>query len=178
MVGFSRQTSRPAHHGNASKLAKIGRNDALSCNRWMFQIKLHVTWNKQIQPPVVVVITPSRSCRPSPQCHTGLLGDVGESAVVVVVIQAVLAVVCDVDVRPAVIIVVPHGHAKSPAFVRGTRLFGDIAKSAVMVIMEKHGSRRRFLPFQCRHRGTIQEINVKPSVVVIVEQRRARTDSF
>src|SRR5882762_5766827 len=39
MVGLSRQTARPAHHGNASKLAKIGRNDALSCDRWMIKIK-------------------------------------------------------------------------------------------------------------------------------------------
>src|SRR5882762_4565955 len=178
MVGLSRQTSRPAHHCNAAKLAKIGRNYPLSCDRWMIKIKLHVSWNKQIEPPVVVIITPRRSCRPSPQCHPSLLGDVGKSAVVVVVIQPVLAVVCDVDVRPAVIIVVPHGHAKSPAFVRDARLFGDIGKSAVMVIVEQHGSRRSLLPFQCRHRGTIQEINIEPAVVVIVEQRHTRTNSF
>src|SRR2546423_9007108 len=90
MVALSRQTSRPTHHGNASKLAKSRRKEALSCDRWMFQIKLQVTWNKQIEQPVVVIITPGRSGRPSLQCYPGLLGDVGESAVVVVVIQAVL----------------------------------------------------------------------------------------
>src|SRR5712691_10661691 len=124
MVGLSRQTARPAHHGNASKLTKIGRNNALSCDLWMFKIKLHVTWNKQIQPPVVVIITPSKSGRPSPQCHTSFLADVGESAVVVVMIKAVLAIVCIADVRPAIIIVVPHGHAKSLTLVRNARHFG------------------------------------------------------
>src|SRR6266480_7756799 len=136
MVAFSRQTSRPTHHGNASKLAKIRRKEALSCDRWMFQIKLQVTWNKQIEQPVVVIITPGRSGRPSLQCYPGLLGDVGESAVVVVVIQAVLAVVGDVDVRPTIVIVVPHGHTKAPTLVRNTGLFGGLAKSAVMVVVE------------------------------------------
>src|SRR2546430_8106745 len=136
MVGLSRQTSRPTHNGNASKLAKIRRKEALSCDRWMFQIKLQVTWNKQIEQPIVVIITPGRSGRPSPQCYPGLLGDVGESAVVVVVIQAVLAVVGDVDVRPIIVIIVRHGHTKSPTLVRNAGLFGDLAKSAVMVVVE------------------------------------------
>src|SRR2546430_15688614 len=117
MVGLSRQTSRPTHHGNASKLAKIRRKEALSCDRWMFQIKLQVTWNKQIEQPVVVIITPGRSGRPSLQCYPGLLGDVGESAVVVVVIQAVSAVGGGADDRATRAVVVPHGRAQPPTFV-------------------------------------------------------------
>src|SRR5256885_17019495 len=114
MVGLSRQTSRPTHHGNASKLAKIRRKEALSCDRWMFQIKLQVTWNKQIEQPVVVIITPGRSGRPSLQCYPGLLGDVGESAVVVVVLQAVPAVDGQPNVVALPLVAVSPTTATSP----------------------------------------------------------------
>jgi len=48
-------------------------------------------------------------------------------SVVVVVIQAVLAIV-----------VVTDGYAKSPTLVGNTRFDGNVGKSAIVIIMQKH----------------------------------------
>src|SRR5260370_24715206 len=49
MVGLSRQTSWSAHHRNPSKLAKIGGNDALSRDRRIVHVELHINHPKQTQ---------------------------------------------------------------------------------------------------------------------------------
>src|SRR5437867_12075527 len=140
MVGFSQQSSGPAHHGNASKLAKIGGNNALSRDRWVVNIKFHVTWNKQIEQSVVVIIAPRWSSGPAPQWHTGLLGDIGKSTVVVVVIQAVFAIVRHVNIWPAAIIVIANGHAESATFVCHARFFRAITTCPVVLVAQTHGS--------------------------------------
>src|SRR5438094_10223097 len=98
MVGFSRQSSGPAHHGNASKLAKIGGDNALSRDRWVVNIKFHVTWNKQIEQSVVVIIAPRWSSGPAPPCHTGLLGHIVKSTVMIFVIHTAFPILLHVHI--------------------------------------------------------------------------------
>src|SRR5208282_1457518 len=54
--------------------------------------------NKQIKAPVIVVIKPNGAGRPSRRGDAGLFGDVGESAISVVVIENASPVLGDVDV--------------------------------------------------------------------------------
>ena len=56
--------------------------------------------------------------RPVKGC-TGFRGDIGEGAVVVVVVEAVLAKVGDVEVGPTVIVVAADGYAEAPTVVLG-----------------------------------------------------------
>ena len=178
MVALARQAARPAHHIDSAKLAEIGRDGALSRDRRMVGIELHISRNKQIEPPVVVVIAPGRARGPASQRHACLLGDVGKSTVVVVVIEAVAAIVSHVDVGPAIIVVVAHSHAKSPALVADAGLVGDISKCPIVIVVKEHGAGRGLLALEGRDRGTVQKIDVEPAVVVVVEQRDARTRSL
>src|SRR5207248_4154418 len=88
-------------------------------------------------------------------------GDVGKCAVVVVAIEAVLAVVGYVDVRPAIVVVVGYGDAEAPALVGDASLVSDVSKRSVMVVMEEHGAGRPFLALDGGDRGTVEEINVE-----------------
>ncbi len=74
----------------------------------------------------------------------------------IIVIQAIFSVVCDINIGPSVVVVISHGHAKTPTLIRDSRSIGDIGKRAVMIIMEKHSVRSRLLPFQRGERRAVQ----------------------
>jgi hypothetical protein len=88
----------------------------------------------------------------------------------VIVVQAILAVVADVDVRPAVVIVVANRDPVPPAVVRYACLHGYIGKGAVMIIAKERRLRRGCLAGLRVISGTIHEIDIQPAVVVIVQQ--------
>jgi len=69
--------------------------------------------DKQVKIAIVVVIAPGRTCRPSAQRDSGLFREIGERAVLIVVVEAVLAEIGNVDVGPAVVIVVADHRAKT-----------------------------------------------------------------
>ena len=89
-----------------------------------------------------------------PSVHTGLLRDVGEGAVVVVVVEAVLAEVGDVDVGPAVVVVVADGYAEAPAVVGDAGLGRDVGEGAVVIVVEERGVRRGGLAGRARRRSS------------------------
>src|ERR1700740_807454 len=133
MIALAWQASRAAHHVDAAKLAEAGREAALASDRGILRIKFHIPGNKQIEQSIVVVVPPGCPGRPTTQGDTGLFRDVGKSAVVVVVIEAVLAEIGDVKVWPPVIVIIAHGDAESPAWVRDARLIRDVRKGAIVV---------------------------------------------
>jgi hypothetical protein len=135
MILFSRKTTRATHHRDSAELAEVGRYAALSCNRRMVPIKLHITGDKQIEPAVMVIVAPRRSGRPTAESDAGLLRHIRKRAIVIIVVQAVLAIVRDVDVRPSVIVVVSNGQAETPALVGDTCFFSHVRKSTVVVIV-------------------------------------------
>src|SRR5579862_2567165 len=126
MIGLTDESERPAKNRNATELARIRRNGADTVHRRMIGIEFDVAGNEEIQQAVAVVITPRGAGGPAAERDTRFFGDVGERAVVIVVVEAILAEVRDVDVWPAVVVVIRHGDAEAPAFVRDSRLFGDI----------------------------------------------------
>jgi len=47
-----------------------------------------------------------------------------------------------------------------------------------MIVMKKHRARRSFFSLQCGDRRSIQQINIQPAVVVVIDERHARTGRF
>src|ERR1700691_2200407 len=68
---------------------------------------IEIAGNEQIQPAVVIVIEKSRGNRPTARGDASLRGDIGKSAVAIVVIQNIFSEVGHVDVGKAVIVVIP-----------------------------------------------------------------------
>ena len=97
----------------------------------------------------------------------GLFRDLSEHSILVVK-KPVLAVVRDVEVFPTVVVIVADANALSPARCGESGLNGHVGECAVMVvsietIARTLPGRKSFEP------GAIYEKNVRPAVVVVIE---------
>src|SRR5208282_35588 len=102
----------------------------------------------------------------------------GECAVVIVVVEAVLAEVRDIDIRPAIVVVVRNGDTETPALVSDARFVRHVRECAVVIVVQQHRAGRRFFTLQRAKRRSVQQVNIEPAIVVVVEQRDARSRSF
>ena len=103
---------------------------------------MNVAWNKEVEQAVAVVIAPCCSGGPAAENDASLLGDISERAIVIIVVEAVFAVVGDVDVGPAVVVVVGDGNAETPAIIGHAGFVGDVGEGAVVIVVKEHGARR------------------------------------
>ena len=103
--------------------------------------------------------------------------DIGEDAVAAVAIQDVRAEVRDVEIDPAVVVVVAGAGAHPVLAMADARSIGHVLERAVAAIPVQA------VPRLLRHRrigerATVDEEDVDPAVVVVVEEQPARADGF
>src|SRR5580704_800461 len=131
---------------------------------------------------VLVVVDPGAAGVPA-RFWAGLeearaLGDVGEGAIAVVVVENVLAVVGDEEIVVAVVVVVTDAAGLSPTGAdveAGT--FGYIGEGAVAIIFEE--TAMRFLAFRETFQApAVDEEEVEPAVVVVVVEGEAAASGF
>src|SRR5450432_1403581 len=91
--------------------------------------------------------------------------------------QTVVPVIGDVKIIPAVVIVVAHANALAPARGLEPGGFRDIGERPIVIIVVKM-IRRRVLSRRTLQRGSVHQENVRPSVIVIIEDRYSRAGSF
>src|SRR5580704_15290356 len=94
-----------------------------------------------------------------------------------VVIQAVLPVTGDVEVFPSVIVVIAHADALAPSCRRETCLGSYIGESSVVVVVVEMVG-RGFSVGKSFESCSVDEEDVGPSVVVVVEDGNASAGSF
>ena len=109
-----RKPARAAIHRNAFPIA--GR--VLAGRGGMFERKSDVVGNEEVEMPVAVVVQECAASAPS--CRTrlqksGCFGDIGERAITIVAVQAVLSEVGAEDVVEAVVVVVGNADSIRPA---------------------------------------------------------------
>src|SRR4030081_2571525 len=90
-----------------------------------------------------------------------------------VVIQAVLPVRGDVEVFPAVVVVIAHADALTPARGGQTGLDGYITEGSIVVVAVKMVG-RSFAFGESFESCSVNEEDVRPSVVVVIEDGHAR----
>src|ERR1039458_10814920 len=93
---------------------------------------MHIAGNEKVQPSVAVIVAPCRAVGPIAQSHTGLLGHVRETTVMVVVVEPVLAEVSHEDIRPPIVIEVADSDAKAPSGIGNAGLGRSVGKGARM----------------------------------------------
>ncbi len=104
-----------------------------------------------------------------------LLGDVGKGSVAVVAIENVLSPVGDEEIEVAVIVVIAHAHARSPFRARQARLCCDVCKRAVAIVVVQTVR----CAFRCFFKPpSVQDEEIGPSVVVIIDPRQSAADGF
>ena len=163
-VGVAVQSGRSArhHHGFVETGAALR-------HRRGFQVEVDVVGDEEVEFAVAIVIDESATCGPagSHARDSGLLADVGEGAVAVVVVEHVLAVVGDEQIVVAVVVVVADADALSPAGVLEPSLQGDVGEGAVAIVLEQvveglFARRKAFEP------PAVDQEDVEPAVVVVV----------
>ncbi len=142
-----------------------------------FGVELEVVGDEEIEAAVAVVIDEGAAGAPtiSGMKKSGLLRDIGEGAVAIVVIEDVLAPVGQKQIVEAVVIVVADGNGGGPSVASEAGFFGDVDKGTVAIVFVEAvgGSRRR--AFQT---GAAEKKNVEPAIVVVVDKRAATADRF
>src|ERR1039458_1184668 len=83
----------------------------------------------------------------------------------------------DVDVFPAVIIKVADGHAIAPSAKIQSGLCRHVGKGSIMIVVVK-ARRMAFAGAVVLNRGTIDQKDVHPAVIVIIERGRSTTLRF
>ena len=136
----------------------------------MVGIELHVTWHKQIQQAIPIIVAPSWPCGPTTKSDAGFLSHISEGSIVIVVIETVLSVIRNVNVRPAIIIVIAYSHAESPSLIRHASFGSYVGEGAVVIVVQQHSAGIWLLPFQGSKRGAVEQKDVQPAVVVIIKQ--------
>ena len=168
MVLLSVQTARTAHHALSSVPAGLALHLGTARYGGIIKIKLDITGDEKIEAAIAVVVAERCACGPASQRDASSFADVSKSSIVVVMIQVVLAKIGYVYVRPAVVVEIAHRDAESPSIVGRTGSSRDIRKSPVMIVMEQSSPRGWSLPFSAVEVPAIQQVNVRPAVVVIV----------
>ena len=82
----------------------------------------------------------------------------------------------DVDIVVAVVVVVAHGAAQSVHLYRQARLLGHIGKRAVVIVVIER--RKRLAGLMARPVHGVDQQNVLPAIVVVVEKADAAAHRF
>ena len=89
-------------------------------------------------------------------------------------VEPVFAKIGYIDIGPAIVIVIADHNAKAPSLVGHSGFVSYVGESSVVIVVEQHGPRRGLCALQRGKRRPVQQINVEPSIIVIVEESHSR----
>src|SRR5258706_9391096 len=126
MVALALEPARAAHDRRAAILAEVVRHSCTARDRWIIDVELHVAGNKDVEFAVAIVVTEGNARGPATQGHARFFSNVCESPVVIVVVQAVLSEVLDVQGWPPIVIKIAGGDAEPPTIIRHSNFLPHI----------------------------------------------------
>src|SRR6266851_5809922 len=144
----------------------------------MEKIEICVVRNDQIQVAIPVIVHEGAPTAPSLSiaCDAGQFSHLFEPAVHVVV-QLIFAVVGYVKIFPAIVVIVSDTYSLAPAGRGETCTDRHVSKRSIVIVVIKMigGSVFAWEPCKC---CSVYKKNVRPPVVVVVEDRYARAGAL
>ena len=136
------------------------------------RIQLEIIADEKIEVTVPVVVEEGTACAPTNLrlVKAGFVGDIGKRAISVVAEKNVVSPEAAKQIVPSIIVVIAYADAGLPTGTRQSRFFGDVGKRAIAVVLVQMRGRRfsrrpmRIEPI------SIREVDVQPSVMVVVEK--------
>ena len=128
--------------------------------------------------PVTIVVNKSTAGSPglSRARDPSLLGDFFEDAVVIM-IKTVFAVVGDIEIFPPIVVVIPDTNTLAPSGCHEPCLHRYICECTIVIVVIQVASRT--IPGrEPLQRGAVHDKDVRPPVVVIIENSDACTSRF
>ena len=135
-----------------------------------------VVGDEEIELAVVVVVEPHGAGGKSGIGDAGFGGHIGKLAVAQIAEEMIRSEGGDVDVVVAVVVVVADGAAQPVHFDRESGLPGHVGERAVFVVVIERRKRLAGLVFRPIH--GVDEENVLPAIVVVVEKANAAAHGF
>ena len=170
VVGFSLEAMGAAHDADSAEGAEAVGGIGCALGGGVGEVVVDVAGDEEVELAVAAVVSPGGSGGPVAKLDSGLLGNVGEGSVMVVVVEAVFAEVGDVDVGVAVVVVVGDGGSEAPAVVGDSGFGGDVGEGSVVVVVEEGGVGGGGLAGHGFVGAAVDEVDVEPAVVVVVEE--------
>src|SRR5581483_1225427 len=143
------------------------------------QIKVHVTCNEQIEMAIAIVVQKAAASAPAIRRpgHAGFFRNVAKRTVAIVVIKDIFSEVRDKKIIEAVVVVVANTARLTPSRMREPCLGGDVGKCSVAVVVKQKTGGTMIADGRIET-GTVHEENIKPAVIVIVEEGNTATHLF
>src|SRR5260370_19738703 len=105
-------------------------------------VELRKLANEKVQPPIVVVIEPHRARTPSWSRDAGLLRNIRESPVAIIMVEDAASVLRHVQIGKTVAIIVPRRDSHAVAATGHARLFRHICERPVAIVAIKRITQR------------------------------------
>ena len=168
------QPVRPAHHRDALPHAR----SPLPRQRRCGNIEVHIIRNHDVELSVPVVIYKRATRSPSlfRSRNASLVADILKDAAFVVK-KSIVTVIGNVEIFPTIVVVVANANTLAPAGRFQPSRFRYIGKCTVVVVVIEV-VRRRALTSRAFQRGSVDQKNIRPPVIVIVKNGDARSGGF
>ena len=163
-TGWSSKDQNPLPHAAPGRNA-LGR-------------KVQVLGHVEIEITVPVVVAEASSRAPARQIDAGGLADVAEPARALVPVQDIGAVIGHVEVEVAVPVVVGHRAAHAPTRIADPGRAGIVLKGAVAQVAVEGVGRGRGRVGRAFQPRAVDQVDVEPTVAVVVEKRAPAAFGF
>ena len=150
----------------------------------LIDLPVAVVNDEKIEKAIIVVVKPACPNRPHlfamrlRSGHTCFCGDFSECAIAVIVKELIACHVRNENVCATIVVVVTNSDSHAIACSGHACFFGDVGESTVMVVaIETVPVIRRSLP-QRWYLCAVDRVDIKESIVVVIEQRNAGNHRF
>src|SRR5277367_5351274 len=133
--------------------------------------------DEETEASVVIVVEPDCAGGPSGSCNAGLFGYVSEGSVAVVAVENTSPVLGHIQVREAVAIVVADCDALPVTAPCNACFFSYVGEGSVTVVAVERVAQRGSRIVEVTL-AAVDEIDVHPSVIVVVEECAASSGRF
>ena len=146
--------------------------------REIVAIEVDIAGDEEVEAAVAVVVAPGCPGRPIAEGDAGFFSDVGEGSIMIVVVEAVLAPVGNEQVGPAVVVIVGDSNSKAPSIVGDAGLGGYVGEGSVVIVVKECGVRGGFFAVEGVEGRAVDEVDIEPAVVVVVDEADAGAVGF
>jgi hypothetical protein len=110
--------------------------------------------------------------------HTGRLGHVRERAVPVISVKEIRPEIVQVKVRIPIVVVITHADSQMVGTIGQTGGHGHVGELPTAIVSIERIARRRFRHRSSGQRGPVQEQNIDPAIIVVIERGKTRSNGF
>ena len=140
-------------------------------------VKVDEAAHKKVESAIIIIVKPDGAGSPTRGSDTSLLGDIGKRTVAIVAIENATAILCQVKVGEAVAVIIPNCHTHPVSARCDARLPRNVCECAVPVVVIESVAKRRLRVIEVATTA-VDQVDVHPAVVVVIEEGTAGSSSF